>query len=179
MNESLITVRYVKALYELALESKLLEEVEKDMLSLQSVINESKEFNDFIKIPTIKISEKLKMIDTLFKGKLNKISIQFLHLLIKNNREIYLKRICLHFISYYKQNQGIKEAVITTAIPLSETHKNEIYAFITKKFKVNIELTEKVDPSIIGGFVLRIGDQQINASIHAQLNKIRRELIHT
>ena len=105
--------------------------------------------------------------------------MQFLYLLVKNNREILLRDMCIYFNSYYKENQGIKEAIITTAIPLSKKHRDDIYKFISKKFKVNIELSEKVDPEIIGGFVLRIEDKQINASLQSQLNKIKRELIHS
>jgi F-type H+-transporting ATPase subunit delta len=86
--------------------------------------------------------------------------------------------MCHYFNSYYKKKIGIKEASITTAGKLSASHKKEILNFITKKFKVKIELKEQINPSIIGGFVLRIEDQQINASLEAQLNKIKRELIN-
>ncbi|MBA7540189.1 ATP synthase subunit delta [subsurface metagenome] len=92
---------------------------------------------------------------------------------------MYLRNICLHFIQYHKHNQGISEASITTACPLSSLYKKEIFDFISKKFKLKIELKEKVDPSIIGGFILRIEDQQINASLNTQLNKIKRELINS
>jgi F-type H+-transporting ATPase subunit delta len=179
MNESLITVRYVKALFELANERKLLKEVEGDMQTLLTVIRESKEFNDFLSNPIIKISEKLTLTRELFAKQFHVITMQFLKLLIENKREMYLKNICFYFISYYKQNLGIKEATLTTARTLPKQHRDEIHRFITRKFRINVELAEKVEPDIIGGFVLRIDDQQINASIRAQLNKIRRELIHT
>ncbi|MBN1949666.1 MAG: ATP synthase F1 subunit delta [Bacteroidales bacterium] len=179
MNESLITVRYAKALYDLASESKQLDVVVKDIENIKLILDESEEFKQFIMNPILKISEKLRIIDVLFAGKLQKMSIQFLYLLINNTREMYLKDICIYFLSYYKKNKGIYDALITTAIPLTETHRKEIYAVIHKKFKVNIDLKEKVDPSIIGGFILRIDDQQINASLSAQLNKIKRELIHS
>lgn len=179
MNQSLITVRYTKALYDLAVESKQLDAVEKDIENILRIFNESEEFCQFMNNPTLKISQKIKTFDTLFSGKLNKICLQFLYLLVHNNRDMYLKDICIYFISYYKKNQGVSEAVITTAFPLSKSHRDEIYAVIKKKFNFDIELTEKVDPSIIGGFVLRIDDQQVNASLSAQLNKIKRELIHS
>lgn len=179
MNESLITVRYVKALYDLAVESNLLKETERDVKTIIDIIDGSQEFKSFLESPIIKISEKNKMFDQLFGKELNQLTLTFLHLLAENKREMHLKHICLHYIRYNKQNQGIKEAMITTAIPLAKEHKEELRKFITKKFKINIDLTEKVDPEVIGGFVLRIEDQQINASILAQLNKIRRELIHT
>jgi F-type H+-transporting ATPase subunit delta len=179
MNESLITVRYVKALFGLAVENKLLDIIEKDVESLLGIMAESTEFNAFIENPILKRSSKLKMFDQLFAGKLNKLTIQFLYLLVNNNREILLKEMCHYFKAHYRQNRKIKEAVITTAIPLSKTHRDEIYKYISKKFKVSIDMSEKVEPEIIGGFVLRIEDQQINASLQSQLNKIKRELINT
>lgn len=179
MNESIITVRYVKALYDLAEEKDILNIIEKDIRALLAVIDESKEFVSFIESPVLKISEKLRLLDQLFAKEMDKLTLQFLHLLTENKRDIFLKQICHYFIWYFKHKQGIKEAFITTASPLSAEYKSEIFKYITKRFKCNIELTEKVDPEIIGGFVLRIEDQQINASISAQLNKIRRELIHS
>lgn len=179
MNESLITVRYVKALFDLAVENNQLDSIENDIESLLAIMADSVEFSEFIENPILKRSAKINMFEQLFAGKFNKITMQFLYLLVNNNREILLKDMCIYFKAHYRQNQGIKEAIITTAIPLSKAHRDEIYRFITKKFKVNIELSEKVDPHIIGGFVLRIEDQQINASLKSQLNKIKRELINS
>ncbi len=178
MNDSLITVRYVKALYELAEDSELQNAVKDDMEVLRECIKESMEFRDFLSNPLLKSSEKIKLVDQLFKKKIRDLSLKFLHLLIEKKREMHLINICHYFINYYKERRGMKEVEITTAKPLSATHKKEILDFITKKFKIKIELSEQLNPSIIGGFILRIEDQQINASLEAQLNKIKRELIH-
>jgi F-type H+-transporting ATPase subunit delta len=177
MNDSLITVRYAKALFQLAEEEKKLEAVRKDVEMLLVTVNNSKEFADFLENPLIKSSEKTSIVNTLFKGNTNELTLQFLHLLIENKRESYLKGICLYTIHLHKQKLGIQDAVFTTASEISSTHKKEIFDFITRKFKIKIELQEKIEPDIIGGFILRIEDQQINASIHSQLLKMKRELI--
>ncbi|MGD2034893.1 MAG: ATP synthase F1 subunit delta [Bacteroidales bacterium] len=179
MNDSLITVRYVKALFQLAEESGIREAVEEDAVLLAECIRESQEFNDFLADPFLKSTEKKKLMDTMFKGRIQDLSLRFLYLLIDNKREMHLLNICQYFIRYYKENRGIKEASITTSKPLSSGYKKEILDYITKKFRMKIELSEYVDPAIIGGFVLRIDDQQINASLKAQLNKIKRELINS
>ncbi len=179
MNESFITVRYVKALYHLAEEAKMHDKVKNDVDILLNCIQQSPEFQFFIDNPLIKISAKLQLIDRLFSKQLNKLTMRFLHLLIKHKREAFLKNICHYYQYYYKNMLGIKEAIITTSIPLTPKHRDEIFKFISRKFKVNLELNEKVDSDIIGGFILKIEDQQINASIYHQLNKIKRELIHT
>jgi F-type H+-transporting ATPase subunit delta len=179
MNESLIRVRYAKALFELAEERKILDSVKKDMDLYGECIAESKEFNVFLESPLIKVSEKSRLVDELFKDNVEKLSLDFLHLLVKNKREAYLSQICQNYIDEYKSKLGIKEANIFTANTLSEEYRKQILEFISKKLKLNIELKSIVDPSMIGGFVLRIEDQQINASIKSQLKKIKRELINS
>lgn len=179
MNDSLITVRYAKALYQLAKEENEQAVIRKDTEMLLMTVNDSKEFADFLENPLIKSSEKKRIIQTLFKGNIHDITLRFLNLLIENKRESYLKRICLYTIQLHKKELGIQDAVITTAGKISSETKKELNDFITRKFKVNIELLEKTDPDMIGGFILRIEDQQINASIQSQLMKIKRELIHS
>jgi F-type H+-transporting ATPase subunit delta len=92
---------------------------------------------------------------------------------------MFLKNICLYFLQYHKNQQGIRDAVITTARPLTPEHRKEIFGFISRKFKRALDFHEKVDPDIIGGFVLQIEDQRINASLQYQLAKIKRKLINT
>lgn len=87
--------------------------------------------------------------------------------------------ICRYIIRLIKQKSGIQDAVLTTAQKLPEKHKKEIFEFVTKKFKLNLDMQEKIDPEIIGGYILRIEDQQIDASLKNQLNKIKRELINS
>jgi F-type H+-transporting ATPase subunit delta len=179
MNEGLVTKRYVKALYQLADEGKTLEKVVADVEVLLACIQESPEFSSFLENPLIKPAEKNKVIQKLFTKTFQTLTLSFLDLLIRNRREMHLKSMCLHFMQYYKSFFRIKEGVITTAMKLSPKYKDEIYNFITKKFKMKIEFSEKIDPAIIGGFILRVEDQQIDASIQTQLRKIRRELIRS
>jgi F-type H+-transporting ATPase subunit delta len=179
MNDSLITVRYAKALFQLAEEENKQEAVRNDIELLLESVNSSNEFADFLENPLIKSSEKNTIINSLFKENINDLTFRFLQLLINNKREGYLKNICQYTIHLHKQKLGIQDAVITTAQEISSSYKKEIFDFITRKFKVNIELQDKIDPAIIGGFILRIEDQQINASIQSQLMKIKRELINS
>jgi F-type H+-transporting ATPase subunit delta len=178
MNEGLVTKRYVKALYQLAEEEGIQEKIMADTKTLLICIKESPEFSSFLGNPLIKPAEKIRNVHEIFAKSFQLITISFLDLLIQNRREIYLKSICLHFIQYCKSLYNIKEGTLTTAMALSPIYRDEIFNFITKKFKMKLELNEKVDPAIIGGFILRVEDQQIDASIHTQLRKLRRELIH-
>ena len=179
MNEGIITVRYAKALYELAGEEKVLDPVLNDIKTIQTIIDQSAEFSAFLENPLIKESQKRTLIETIFKKSIQSLSLRFLNMLIENKRESFLPGICRYFIHLYKESQGINEAVIITAQPLDDKHRKDVFEVIGKKFRKNIELTERVDPAIIGGFILRIEDHQVNASLQAQLNKIKRELINS
>jgi len=179
MNESLITVRYAKALYELSVEEKKEKAILKDVEVLLQSISHSEEFASFLDNPLISGSEKRRIIDILFKTNLEPISLKFLHLLLENKRESQLGGICRYVIHLNKQKAGVQSALITTAQKLPVDHKKEIAEYITKKFKMTFDLAEKVDPAIIGGYILRIEDRQIDASLKTQLNKIKRELINS
>jgi F-type H+-transporting ATPase subunit delta len=179
MNNSLITVRYARALFQLSEEYKIQEPVKKDIEELLACMADSPELNFMLESPMIKGSEKSRLVNVLFENKIQGLTLKFLHLLIGNKREHFLADICRNFISEYKQKLGIKEASITTATALGKEYKEQIYNYITSKFNIKIDLSEKVDPAIIGGFILRIEDEQVNASIQSQLNKIKRELINS
>ena len=179
MNEGTIVVRYAKALYQTAKEDSKTEKVNADVLMLISVIKESEEFIFLLESPVIKVSEKEKLISTLFSKQVDPLVLNFLLLLIKNRREQLLPDMCRVFSHLYKVDKGIKEGTLTTAKQLSKSHFEDIKKYLAKKFKLNIDLQTITDPSLIGGFKLRIEDQQIDASISTKLKKIKTELNHT
>ncbi len=176
MNESKISVRYAKALFNLSVEQKLLEQVKADVLMLLNTC-EIDEFNEFLNSPIISISKKQEVFSTLFKNSINKIVLDFLLLLAKGRREIYLKIISLDFLKYYRDFLGIKEAELTTALEISEETKNNISLMLNKIMNSKIEIKHKVNNDIIGGFILRVDDNQIDASVKTQLKNIKKELI--
>lgn len=179
MNEGAIVTRYAKALFQAADEESILEKVKSDTEGILLSIKESAEFNSFLKSPVIKESEKQRIFSEIFKGKVENITLTFFQLLTRNKRELYLASVCRQFLQLYKQKQGIKEATIITAKALSQEHRTEIDDYIKKKLKVNVDLIEHIDPKILGGFKLRIGDQQIDASVSTKLQTIRKELINS
>ncbi|MCK4664501.1 MAG: ATP synthase F1 subunit delta [Bacteroidales bacterium] len=179
MNDSKITVRYAKALFSLAKEKQLLDDIKKDMTLVYSVCNDIDEFSLLLESPVIKPSKKLSIINTIFKNKINDISLSFLKLVIKNRRDNYLKLISLNFIDFYKKSKGIKTVVLTSAVELDKDLKTKIIDQIKKSLKTEIELSEKVDKDILGGFILRIEDKQIDASISTKLKNIKQKLINT
>lgn len=178
MNEGTITVRYAKALYQVGEESDSLDQLREDITNLLEIKEKSVEFSELLDSPIIKTSDKIAIFNTLFKGKVQDSLLRFFEILAQNKREQFLPGMCRSFLQQYKAKQGVKEAVITTAKPLEKKYIDEIHAFLTKKFKLNIELKTQINPEIVGGFKLRIDDQQIDASISSKLKKIQNELIN-
>ena len=106
-------------------------------------------------------------------------SLNFLILIIENKREKYIPGIFRNLEDLYRQEEGIQKALLTSSQPLNDSIVLEITQILEKEFKSKVELSQKVNPELIGGFVLRIGDQQYDASIITQLKKIKEQLLET
>lgn len=177
MNLSKISVRYAKALFQVAEEKDILDEVSTDMEVLFNASIEVKDFYNFLHNPILPLQGKKKVIHKIFGDKLNPVTLNFLDLIIKNNRLSYIGGIARQFKDRYKKYKGIIEAVITTVQPLDQKLKDEIIKLIGTRFDEKIILDEQLKPVILGGFVLKIEDEQVDASVSTQLNKIKKELL--
>ncbi len=175
MNESKISVRYSKALFSLANERKILEEVKKDVEILLAICK-IKEFDEFLSSPIIPVSKKTIIFRGIFQGNVNQIVLDTLLLIVKNRRETLLKIISLDFLTLYRKQLGITDAELITADEVSEENKQKIKELLKQILKGKIELSHKIDPEIIGGFILRIDDRQIDSSVKTQLKNFRTEL---
>lgn len=176
MNESKISVRYSRALFLSALDKNILDRIYRDMI-LISEISAIPEFRELITSPVILPSKKAKIIHNTLGKNLDALTLSLIDLVVKNGRESYLPAIARVFISQTKEHKGITETILTTAVKVDEKIKKQIADFISDSFKTKVELKEIVDDNIIGGFMLRIEDKYIDASIRTKLNKIRKELL--
>jgi F-type H+-transporting ATPase subunit delta len=179
MNHSKITVRYAKAFFGLVKEDNTLDIQRKDMELLSQCIQEIPELQDVIQSPVMKASEKIRLFDLSFGSSFSPLTITFIHLVLESRREEHLLGICRYFLDLIKAEQGIRDAELVTATPLDEKLRQSIIRLVTRKFDTRVDLHEKVDSSIIGGFILRVGDQQIDASLSSKLEKIMNELINS
>lgn len=176
MNDSKISVRYSKALFLSAVENKLLDKVNRDMSFISEVckINEVKELLDS---QIIKPDVKFSILKGILKDKVEDITLSLVRLTIKNGREKFLPSIARVFMSDTLKHKGITECTLTSAVKLKEEIRKEIIDFISNHYKTRVELKEIVDEDIIGGFILKIDDNYIDASIRNKLRKIKKELI--
>lgn len=179
MDQSKVTVRYAKALFTLAKEKQLLDEVKKDMEMIELLIKESTDLLLLLESPVVKTSQKVKLLKMIFEGKVNKLTVDFLAMVAENKREIFMPGICRNFAALYRKDQGIKSAVITTAIPLQKQLVTQIQQQLESDFKTKVELSQRVNTDLIGGFVLRVDDRQLDASMASGLRKVKEEFLQT
>ena len=177
MNESKISVRYSKAIFKLAREEQIIETIKKDMQTLFEA-TKIDNFNEFLHSPIISISQKQQIFNKIFENELHKHTLSFLSILSSNRREAYLEIITRNFMTLYREELGIKEVLLTTVSKLSSEHKDKIKEILKDFYKSKIEFKEKINKEIIGGFVIKIDDQQIDASVSSKLKKIRKELVN-
>ncbi|MGC9342712.1 MAG: ATP synthase F1 subunit delta [Bacteroidales bacterium] len=178
MNESKISVRYAKAFFLTAKEEKVLEEIAEDVKLLQTSLKVTG-FQEFLESPIIKTSEKKKLIDSVFEKEFNKLTYIFLNLILKNKREHYLRDILRNFIDLYKEEHGIKQAKLTMSSSVSNEYQQKFISLLEKAFNAKIELEEFVDKDLIGGFILKVEDQQFDASVKTQLKRVKKKLLET
>jgi F-type H+-transporting ATPase subunit delta len=175
MNDSKISVRYSRALFQSALESKILEKVNQDMIFISEICKVS-EMKELFHNPVIVPSKKSAIFHNLLEGNVENITLSLIDLAVKNGRESFLPAIARVFIHETMKYHGITESVLTTAVAVDTKLKKEIADLISKAFGTKVDLKENVDPDIIGGFILRVDDQYIDGSIRNKLRKIKKEL---
>lgn len=169
--------RYSKALYEVAEEQNSIEEMLEDLKSLKQVYEENPSLSFALAGRSISRTEKLKILDSL-TSQFGELMKDFLGLVFDNNRMDCVPEIADAFIEKYDEVKGIVEATVTTTIDLDEAQAKNLESVIQKRFSVNkVNLTKIVDPSIIGGVIIRVGDQVVDGSVVKRFNDIKKTLL--
>lgn len=170
--------RYAKSLIDLAVENKQLEETRKDMQTVKQVCDENHDFVVLLNSPIVKTDKKLEILNSVFSGKISKLSLSFLNLLATKRRESYIPEIATAFDEQFKVKKNITTAVITTATGMDAKLKTRVLEIVKQNAgSGEVELVEKVDASILGGFVLSIADKQLDQSVKRNLNDLKKNLL--
>ncbi len=178
MNESQISVRYAKALFQSASEKQILEQVNSDMELLAKTCKQE-ELQYMLIVPTLKPSQKLILMEKLFKAHVNDTSMSMINLVIMNKRDIYLPGIARNFRDLYRKAMNISSASLVTAEPVEDSALKSIKEMLTKAYDAKVELSSEVDKEVIGGFVLTIENMQYDASVATSLRNFRKQLLQT
>lgn len=168
--------RYAKSLIDLALEKDQLEEVHNDAQRIIQVCKQSREFAVMLKSPIIKGEKKAAVINLLSKGKVSEISRLFLNLLVRKGRESNLLEIMQVVADKYDIIKGISRINLVTAVPVSEEVRLLMVDKLQKETRLtNIELAVKVDPSLVGGFILEYNNFLLDRSVKRFLKEVKTE----
>lgn len=174
MAESRAAIRYAKAILDIAQANNNADKVLVDMNSVFQTVKGSKELKDFLENPTASGQTKFNALSEIFAAVQNETKGLF-QLLLANKRFEILPAIANQFQSLYNEANGIESAIVTTAVPLTSELEVKVLAKVKEFSNKSVTLTNVVDPDIIGGFVLRIGDKQYNASVANRLQQLKRE----
>jgi F-type H+-transporting ATPase subunit delta len=175
MNESRISVRYSRALFQSALDKKILDTINRDMILVKDICAVP-EMKEFLSNPVIRPSKKIEILHNLMGKDLHELTLSLIDLVVKHGREKYLPAIARMFIHETKKHNGITESVLTTAVKVDPEIKKQVSDMIANLFKTKVDLKEIIDESIIGGFVLKVEDNYIDGSVRNKLRKIKNEL---
>lgn len=174
---SRVAQRYAKALFQLGVEENKLEQLENDLTQIENLLSESDEFQSFIANPLISEIEKAKILAELFEGKLSDTGYNFLQLLTEKKRSFILPDIVDQFHLLLHQHRNILKGELVSVVNLSDTQVEGIKRNIEKMTGKTVIFEKRLDPSIIGGFIVKVEDIIIDNSIRYQLSKLRERLI--
>lgn len=178
MSISTVASRYAKSLIDLAKEKNVVDSVYNDMVLFKQVAEANRNFRLTLASPLVRHDKKLSILNTIFKGKVDDLSLSIFHIITRKHREAILHNIAEEFIKQYDQYRGIQKALVVSSTPLTEALRSEFVNLIAKDTGKTIDLEEKVDPALIGGFILRVGDRQIDSTVKSKLNALKLQLLN-
>jgi F-type H+-transporting ATPase subunit delta len=173
MKQARASIRYAKAFLQLSIEQNSLEDSFDDMRLLDTTCSENRELRLLLKSPIVKTDQKIKILNEIFAKKAQRLSLDFVNIIIRKKREYLLAAIAKIFIDLYKTEKNIETATVTTASPISALLKDKIVSYIKSRNNNKVELIEVVDNDIIGGAIIRIGDKELDASIASDISELR------
>ncbi len=176
MNVSPVAYRYARSLMDLARSEGHLEGTREDMSLVADTIGKNRDLHVLLKSPVVKADKKARILDQVFAGKIGTVTARFISILVRKNREALLPEIAQAFTSLYRQEKGIVVAEVRSAAPLNEASRKQVRQLAERQYPQKaIEILETVDPSLIGGLIVRIGDDQYDGSVSRRLQDLRRK----
>ncbi|WP_299127106.1 ATP synthase F1 subunit delta [uncultured Winogradskyella sp.] len=174
MSGSRAAIRYAKAVLSLARDHKSAEAVNSDMKLITSTIRQSEDLNQMLQSPVVRSSDKKAVLTSVFKNA-NVVTTNLVDTLISNKRLSLLGDVATSYTQLYDQMRGTQVATVTTVVPLTAELKTKVLAKVKELTGKEVEVENIIDENILGGFILRVGDIQYNASIANKLDKLKRE----
>jgi len=175
MSELTVATRYAKSIIDLAQEQNVFEDVKNDMDLFFRTLRTNAELQTVFSNPIISQYKKIKILEALFAAKMNKMTISFFNIMINKGRGELLFGTSQEYVNQYNIIKHITKASIVSATALSAVNKQTMIDELQKTIGGQIILNTQTDPSLIGGFVLTVGDQQLDTSISSSLKNLKKD----
>ena len=176
MNQSIISTRYAKALMMAGKDNNCLDALKADMELIGVTISDNQMFRQMLDNPVIKPPQKRKVMSELLGKRINPLTLNFINIIVRNRREILLADVARNFVDQYEKLKGIKRAHVVSAVGMDDKTKQQLQKQLDVLFKANVQMTAEANPNLIGGFVLRVGDMQYDASLSSGLERMKKTL---
>jgi len=177
MNQSIISTRYAKAMMLAGAENQCLDALRNDMELLGATISDNDIFRQVVDNPVIKPPQKRKVMAELFDKRVHPLTLNFISIIIRNRREFLLADVARNYIDLYDKSKGIMRAHAVSASDMDEPSKQRLQRQLNELFKADVRMTAETKPELIGGFTLRVGDRQYDASLSSALKRMRKKLV--
>jgi len=168
--------RYAEALAELASEHGALDRVEEELLAFRELLRSREELRRTFESQSIKVEEKQRLVKEAFAGKLSRISLNFLLLVIAKRREAHIEAMIDAYVDCANQKRGVVQVELTAAHPLTDDQKSAVSAKLEQVLGMGVRLSVREDPDILGGLIARVGDLVMDGSVATRLARLQEAL---
>lgn len=179
MMEEIIANKYSQAIFDIACEQNALDEIGNELKSIQNMLHGTPELRMFVSHPLIPAEAKKETLEKLFAGSVQPIVLQFVYVMVDRHRESLLDEAITGFIRLSREKQHIEVAKVRVVQPLSPSEETNLVRNLEKLTGEKIEPVYIIDPSIIGGMVIQIGDRLIDGSLARQLKNMEATLLRS
>ena len=171
-----IANRYAEALFQIGEEENKIDNLYNELKEVSSLMNTNKDLNNVMKSPLVSKKEKIQLIDTLFAGKVDNDLKNFLKILIEKGRITSINAIGETYKELLNEKNNILEGYVISAVPMNDEKIKELETELSKKYNKNVTLENKVDKSVLGGVLVRLGNTEIDGTIKTRLNGLKNQL---
>ncbi|GAB3563055.1 ATP synthase F1 subunit delta [Spirosoma luteolum] len=174
-----VASRYAKSLLDLAKEQNVLDAMHTDMLFFRDTLAQNRQLALILKNPIVRAEKKNAIVEQVFAKRFSPLTMAFFKIIANKNREAIIGAIADEFIAQYDRLKGVDRATIITTVPLTEEQRTIFKNMVSKAMGgKSVALDEKIDSSLIGGYVLRMGDRQVDGSIRNQLSEMKLKFLN-
>lgn len=173
---NIVASRYAEALFQVGEDSKSTEKLYNELKAVVDIINENKEFANILKSPIVSKDDKKDLISNVFGSQLNKEMLNFMKILADKDRLSLITGIAEAFKALLNDKNNILEGVAITAVPMGSKELEDLQAKLSTKYNKTVILKNEVDESVLGGVLVRLGNEEIDGTVKNRLDKMKEQL---